>query len=66
STGVFCEGDAPSMADCCMVPQVYNARRFEVPMEDYPTIARIDAACRELPAIRDAAPEAQPDAPKAT
>ncbi len=65
STGVFCEGDAPSMADCCMVPQVYNARRFEVPMDRYPTIARIDAACRELAAFKDTAPEAQPDGPKA-
>ncbi len=64
STGVFCEGDAPSIADCCLVPQTYNARRFEVPMEKYPTIARIDAACRELDAFRRAAPEAQPDAPK--
>ncbi|HEY3521758.1 MAG TPA: maleylacetoacetate isomerase [Rhodanobacteraceae bacterium] len=65
STGVFCEGDAPSIADCCLVPQTYNARRFEVPMENYPTIARIDAACRELEAFRAAAPEAQPDAPRA-
>ncbi|MGH8212097.1 MAG: maleylacetoacetate isomerase, partial [Rhodanobacteraceae bacterium] len=65
STGVFCEGDAPSIADCCLVPQVYNARRFEVPMDKYPTIARIDTACRERGAFRDAAPEAQSDAPKA-
>ena len=64
STGVFCEGDAPTIADCCLVPQVYNARRFDVPMENYPTIARIDAACRELDAFRRAAPEAQPDASK--
>lgn len=64
STGAFCEGDAPSLADVCLVPQAYNARRFEVPMESYPTIARIDAACRELSAFRDAAPEAQPDAPR--
>ena len=64
STGVFCEGDAPSIADCCLVPQTYNARRFEVPMDKYPTIARIDAACRELEAFRAAAPEAQADAPK--
>ncbi|MBS0432934.1 MAG: maleylacetoacetate isomerase [Proteobacteria bacterium] len=63
NTGVFCEGDTPSIADCCLVPQVYNARRFEVPMQDYPTIARIDAACRELEAFKAAAPEAQPDAP---
>lgn len=64
STGVYCEGDAPSMADVCLVPQVYNARRFEVPMARYPTIARIDAACRELDAFKAAAPEAQADAPQ--
>ncbi len=64
STGVFCEGDAPSIADCCLVPQTYNARRFEVPTQNYPTIMRIDAACRELDAFKNAAPEAQPDAPK--
>ena len=63
STGTFCEGDRPTIADCCLVPQVYNARRFEVRMENYPTIARIDAACRELDAFKRAAPEAQSDAP---
>ena len=61
--GKFCEGDAPTMADCCLVPQVYNARRFEVSLDRYPTIVRIDAACRELDAFQHAAPEAQPDAP---
>ncbi|MER3547120.1 MAG: maleylacetoacetate isomerase [Rhodanobacteraceae bacterium] len=63
STGVFCEGDTPTIADCCLVPQTYNARRFGVPMENYPTIVRIDAACRELDAFKNAAPEAQVDAP---
>jgi len=65
-TGAFCEGDAPSMADICVVPQVYNARRFGIDMNTYPTLARIDAACRELNAFRDAAPEAQMDAPRET
>lgn len=63
--GKFCEGDAPTMADCCLVPQVYNARRFEVPLDRYPTIVRIDAACAALDAFKQAAPEAQPDAPRA-
>jgi maleylacetoacetate isomerase len=63
STGTFCEGDRPTIADCCLVPQTYNARRFDVPMENYPTIARIDAACRGLDAFKRAAPEAQSDAP---
>ncbi|HET6545759.1 MAG TPA: maleylacetoacetate isomerase [Rhodanobacteraceae bacterium] len=63
--GKFCEGDAPTLADCCLVPQVYNARRFSVSLDPYPAIAWIDAACRDLDAFRRAAPEAQPDAPRA-
>ena len=63
STGVFCEGNIPSLADCCLVPQVYNARRFGVDMDMYPTIQRIEAACLALPAFDAARPENQPDAP---
>lgn len=62
STGIFCEGDEPTFADVCLVPQVYNARRFEVDMARYPTIVRIDEACLSMPAFSDAAPENQPDA----
>lgn len=62
-TGRFCHGDTPGLADLCLVPQLYNARRFELPLEDYPHLTAIDAACAELSAFRDAAPEAQPDAP---
>lgn len=62
STGIFCEGDEPGIADCCLVPQVYNANRFNVPMDPFPTIRRINEACLEIPAFRDAAPENQPDA----
>ncbi|HVU80482.1 MAG TPA: maleylacetoacetate isomerase, partial [Rhodanobacteraceae bacterium] len=62
-TGKFCEGDTPTLADCCLIPQVYNARRFEVSLSPYPTIAAIDAACAKLDAFRRAAPEAQADAP---
>ena len=51
------------MADCCLIPQVYNARRFGIDMDRYPTIVRIDAACRALPAFDAARPERQPDAP---
>ena len=63
STGNHCEGDTPGMADCCLVPQVYNASRFGVPLDDFPTIARIDRACLALPAFDDARPEKQVDAP---
>ncbi len=62
ATGAFCHGEAPSMADCCLVPQVANARRFEIALDDFPTICRIDANCAELPAFRQALPQNQPDA----
>ncbi|MES3025580.1 MAG: maleylacetoacetate isomerase [Pseudomonadota bacterium] len=61
-TGRFCHGDSPSMADCCLVPQVFNALRFKVDMAAYPTVARIDAACAELPAFTAAHPSQQGDA----
>jgi maleylacetoacetate isomerase len=63
-TGEFCHGDQPGMADACLVPQFYNAERWKLPLDDFPTIRRIVAACRELEAFRRAAPEAQPDAPE--
>lgn len=64
STGTFCEGNMPTIADCCLVPQVYNARRFGVDMAPYPTIVRIEQACLALPAFDAARPERQPDAPE--
>jgi maleylacetoacetate isomerase len=64
ATGTYCEGDSPTMADCCLVPQVYNARRFGVSLDKYPNIARINDACLELPAFDEARPEKQPDAQK--
>lgn len=65
STGQFCEGDEPTLADVCLVPQVYNARRWSVDMTPFPTIVRIDAECAKVPAFANARPENQPDAPKA-
>ncbi len=62
--GRFCHGDAVTVADLYLVPQLYGARRFGVDLAPCPTLVRIEAACRELPAFRLAEPAAQPDAPK--
>ncbi|ANY17057.1 maleylacetoacetate isomerase [Bordetella pseudohinzii] len=61
-TGRFCHGDTPTLADLCLVPQVFNARRFGCDLTAMPTILRIDEACNALPAFQKAAPENQPDA----
>lgn len=61
-TGHFCHGDVPTMADCCLVPQVYNAARFECDMTPYPIINRIAEACNALPAFQHAHPSRQLDA----
>jgi len=60
--GRFCHGDTPTLADCCLVPQVYNAQRFKVDLGAYPEISRINAECMRLPEFAAAAPENQPDA----
>lgn len=61
-SGDFCHGDTPTLADICLVPQVFNAERFECDLSAYPRIRRITANCRAQPAFQQAAPEAQPDA----
>lgn len=55
--GDFMGGDAPGLADICLVPQMYNARRLETPVDDYPKLVRIDAACRALDAFAAAHPD---------
>lgn len=55
-TGIFCHGDTPTLADVCLVPQVFNANRFEVDMKNYPTIERITDACNNLDAFITAQP----------
>ena len=60
--GRFCHGDSPGVADCCLVPQVFNARRFGVDMAPFSLIAKIDAACGTVPAFIAAHPAHQPDA----
>lgn len=62
ATGRFCHGDAPTLADCCLLPQVYNARRFNCDESNWPEIRRVCAELETISAIRDAAPENQPDA----
>ncbi len=63
ATGQFCHGDEPGLADCFLIPQVYNAERFSCDLEPYLNIRRITALCRELPAFHEAEPERQADAP---
>lgn len=62
ATGTFCHGATPGLADCCLVPQVFNARRFGVDMGAFPTLVRVEQACLALPAFDQARPENQPDA----
>jgi len=61
-TGTFCHGNAPGLADCCLIPQIANSRRFHTPLEAFPTIRRIEEACLALDAFQRAAPQLQPDA----
>ena len=62
SDGPFVFGDTPTLADALLVPQMYNARRFKVPLDAYPKLVAAVDFCNELDAFKQAAPEAQPDA----
>jgi maleylacetoacetate isomerase/maleylpyruvate isomerase len=61
-TGRFCHGDSPTLADCCLVPQLFNARRYGCSLAGLETVLRICAECEGLEAFVRAAPEHQPDA----
>ncbi|MCS6099234.1 maleylacetoacetate isomerase [Shewanella baltica] len=61
-SGRYCFGDTVTLADLCLVPQVYNAQRFNVDLTPYPNIMRVWTECNQLEAFADAAPERQADA----
>jgi maleylacetoacetate isomerase len=60
--GTYSLGDKLTMADCCLVPQVFNAQRFDCDLSAYPAVMAIHDACMKLPAVQAALPSAQPDA----
>lgn len=62
ATGKFCHGDTPTMADCCLVPQIFNAQRYQCDTAAYPTTMRVFAECMKLEAFDRAQPSKQPDA----
>ena len=61
-TGTFCHGEAPTLADVCLIPEVEKAEAAGFDLSSYPTVRRIAEVCRTLPAFADAAPDRQPDA----
>jgi len=60
--GRFCHGDAPGMADCCLVPQIFNAQRYQCDTSPYPATMRVFAECMKIEAFDRAQPSKQPDA----
>ena len=59
--GTYCHGDTPTLADCVLVPQIFNARRFECRTEHVPNVMRVFDACMRLPAFENTRPEKCPD-----
>ncbi len=64
SSGQYCEGDSISMADVLLIPQIYNARRFDVDLNAYPLISGIEKHCLDVPEFQEALPQNQPDKPE--
>ena len=62
TAGACAFGDTPGLADCVLVPQVYNAERFDCPLDDFPTVMRVNAHCLTLPAFAETHPSRCPDA----
>jgi maleylacetoacetate isomerase/maleylpyruvate isomerase len=61
-SGRFCHGDTPTMADCCLVPQIFNAKRYSSDLAAYPKTLRVFESCMKLEAFDRAQPSKQPDA----
>lgn len=62
ASGLFAAGTtSPSLADICLVPQIYNAKRFNIDLSSYPTIMSIVSRCEQLPGFQESCPESQPD-----
>ena len=61
-SGKYCHGDVPTMADCCLVPQIFNAKRFDCDTSHAPAVVRVFEECMQLAAFQKAEPSAQPDA----
>lgn len=64
TAGIFAYGDTVTAADVCIIPQIFSSQRFGVPVEDYPTLQRIQSQCLPLEAFKKAHPHLQPDTPK--
>jgi len=62
TAGTFLVGETPTLADACLVPQMYSARRFGIDTAGYPTLERVEAACLAIAAVDGTRPERQPDA----
>ncbi len=66
TSGCYCVGDEVTVADCCLIPQMYNARMYKMSLSPYPTLRRIEGACFELEAFGLTHPNRQPDAENGT
>lgn len=64
TAGTYCVGDSVSIADLCLIPQIYNATRFKVDMSKFPTLVKIQAACEKLESFKVSHPNVQPDCPE--